>query len=503
MASCLPPLSQEPDAVQCTLVKDYLDPWVDVSHLVIGGQSYFVEGAFANQPGRASRVGSMWIRGSADCWMPGEALKFNGDCRPWRILKIEGDWARLIFDSRSNPQFKNVALSKLNFEQRYWIEWTVFSMSGLAKAVRHTEFAPGDLYLDLRGGGSAVRPLSGSEKWRLSGLSEGKRRWLLEEGHSKQLGPLAGNSIPARMAEAVIEDESWRVSRYRKIVDKRDAGSFVLMEPSVGLYSETVFATFLIFVSLPSAEVLVWNGSELLGMVHALSQQIAFDMGCRWAKQLGAQEVGHCILLERPLGNSRARAVVHYDQQMPSCDGATRVAVSSVMHLPIGELAVAAMLQVQRMVAGVDVGDQPVGPWVSGRVAGTAAYQPELDETASDVDEEAFQLLQQKHESSISTMSALLQNDGSDDMLDWEKRLAPTDLSDYPSSQREGQAELEWSGLVVPDPHTPVDTKWSPLPEKDELLRRHAPQGWLSAVRRDYRPAACDRVKAFQKKLTA
>ena len=67
MASCLPPLSQEPDAVQCTLVKDYLDPWVDVSHLVIGGQSYFVEGAFANQPGRASRVGSMWIRGSEDC----------------------------------------------------------------------------------------------------------------------------------------------------------------------------------------------------------------------------------------------------------------------------------------------------------------------------------------------------------------------------------------------------------------------------------------------------
>ena len=90
----------------------------------------------------------------------------------------------------------------------------MYIIDGVASALRHTSFAPGDLYLDTRDG-RRVRPLSGREKWRLMGLHPAKAELLIEAGLGDQLGQLAGNSIPVRMAAAVAADEAHRVSTFK------------------------------------------------------------------------------------------------------------------------------------------------------------------------------------------------------------------------------------------------------------------------------------------------
>ena len=215
-------------------------------------------------------MGTIWLRRPKDEWMPGEAIKFQGDHRPWRILEITRDRLRLVFDSRSNPKFRFEKKADLSFSQRYWLRWPVYSTLSLAKAIRHTEFAPGDLYLDHRFLHSAVRPLSGREKWRITGLREEKADKLEAQGRASYLGPLAGNSIPSIMSNAVPESEADRVRRYKLLLDCRQKRTFTLMPPVAGLYNKALAATFLIFVGLASTDVLVWNGSELPGLVHCV-----------------------------------------------------------------------------------------------------------------------------------------------------------------------------------------------------------------------------------------
>ena len=80
------------------------------------------------------------------------------------------------------------------------------------------------------------------------------------------------------------------------------------------------------------------------------------------------------MLLEKEMGSSRARAVIHYGQALPSIQGAEAHLIKDVMHLPIGERAVMALLQVERMVSDVRVGSATKTSWQSGRISGTAAY---------------------------------------------------------------------------------------------------------------------------------
>ena len=172
------------------------------------------------------------------------------------------------------------------------------------------------------------------------------------------------------------------------------------------------------------------------------------------------------------------------------------------MHLEVGELAMKALLQIRRMVRGVTIGSLETSGWLSGRVSGTAAHEPKLaGETTAD-EERAFQSEWLEHERSLKQMSELLNEDGSRDMLEWEQRLGPTDMADFPANLRRPADKLDWCRLDIPDPHTPVATEWQPLPAKLDLPLRPAPQGWLTAVRPEYRRAAKDRVGAFQKKLT-
>jgi hypothetical protein len=204
---------------------------------------------------------------------------------------------RLLFDSRSNPEFKWISKDNLSFDQRRWSTWPVFSMEGIAKAVRHTNFAPGDLDFDPRGGG-CVRQLPGVEKWNLMGLSKSKADFLSSQGLSSQLGPLAGNSIPARMTEAVAEDVAVRVAKYEGLLKQRNLGGYVLMPPVAGLQDPSLTATFLNFVGLVDSTVLVWNGCELPGMVSTYDQSGAFNAAKSWAASLGCTGTERCILLE-------------------------------------------------------------------------------------------------------------------------------------------------------------------------------------------------------------
>ena len=50
------------------------------------------------------------------------------------------------------------------------------------------------------------------------------------------------------------------------------------------------------------------------------------------------------------MGNNKARTVIFYSQELPVVPGAEGMPINSVMHLPVGELAVASLAQVEKMV---------------------------------------------------------------------------------------------------------------------------------------------------------
>jgi hypothetical protein len=109
-------------------------------------------------------------------------------------------------------------------------------------------------------------------------------------------------------------------------------------------------------------------------MVHSVSQQQAFDLACKWATDLGCPEVGRCVLLEQSMGASRARAVVHYGQELSTIKAAKPVLISEVMHLEIGELATKALLQVLRMAREVTANVSEAVGWTSGSPSAKAGW---------------------------------------------------------------------------------------------------------------------------------
>ena len=148
MASMLCAWPEPPPPIAPASLSSCLEPWADTEHLEVKGQSEFImDGPFQWEEGQAQRVGSLWIRGPEHEWMEGEAVKFEDDHRIWRIIQLTRQKARLIFDSRSQPKFQWVKLSDMCFSHRHWIEWPVYSTHGVAIAIRHTSFAPGDLTL--------------------------------------------------------------------------------------------------------------------------------------------------------------------------------------------------------------------------------------------------------------------------------------------------------------------------------------------------------------------
>jgi site-specific DNA-cytosine methylase len=502
MASSLPSLEPEPIPRQPSCVLDFVDEKECVSSMVLPNTSEVeIWEVFDIHPTRATQVGVVRVRGPASKWMLGEGLKLKGDHRVWRVIEFDGDCMKIIFDNRRSPKFRWVHRESVKLSQRHPVEWPVYSMCGLAKAIRHTSFAPGDLYWDHRLGPEAVRALSGREKWRLMGLGEERAAELVDAGLENHIGALAGNSIPTCMTQAVAESEGARIRRFRELLRCKAAGTYTLMPPIAALHTKALSLTVLIFVGLAAADVLVWNGSEIPGMVHEVSQQQAFTKACSWARGLGCECTDHCILLEQEMGQSTARAIIYYDQELPTVSGAVAKPISGLLHLPVGDLAVQALLQVERMVKQVHVGMDEERTWRSGRVSGTASFEAE-EATCQGCDADAFEEEVQRHDCSIETMRQILREDGSDEMLTWEARLSPTDMADFPPALKRKLQVLDWCGIPVPDPHVPVETEWLPLPKKQELEPMPAPLRWLSAVRKPFRQEAKRRVDSFRHKLT-
>ena len=93
--------------------------------------------------------------------------------------------------------------------------------------------------------------------------------------------------------------------------------------------------------------MLVWNGCELPDMVNTYDQSGAFNTAKGWADSLGCTGTERCLLLERLMGNNKAHTVIFYSQELPVVPGAEEMPINSVMHLPVGELAVRSLAQVE------------------------------------------------------------------------------------------------------------------------------------------------------------
>ena len=343
--------------------------------------------------------------------MKGEAIKLDGDHRTWRIIEITPRKLRLIFDSKSQPKFLWVEKSSVYFSSRHWIEWPVYNIHGVARSVRHTAFAPGDLYLDDRDGRSMVRPLSGMEKWNVMELSRAKAAQLDNLGLANEKGQLAGNSITERMAAAVAEAAGDRIARYQTRRTDKEANGFSIMAPDVVIRAPKLSVVFLVVLHLGLQSVVAWGGAAVPGTVGELNQSAAFDTACGWANSLGYRDAkSKCILPERPSEHSLTRAVIYYGNDIGPVGGAELVRIESILGEPLGELAVASLAQVQKMVTLVQVNPVAVDGWQSGRVAGTAAHQvPEAKEaTASEV--QAFQEVVAQHNKSAKRLKRRLEH---------------------------------------------------------------------------------------------
>ena len=504
MASLLPSWPQPP-AAQCpSALLTHLEAVDSVGHLAVRGQSELVlDGSWPHDPLQALRIGSIWLRGPERCWMLGEALKLRGDHRVWRIIETTKWKLRLIFDSRSQPAFMWITKERVSFSQRHWIEWPVHSIHGVARAIRHTAFAPGDLYLDDRSCHSIVRPLSGEEKWRVMELSQKKASKLNDLGLCEEKSPLAGNSITGRMAATVAEAVGQRIAVFQRRRAAFSEGKHVLMEPSVSIKLAQLSAVFLVVLHLGQEAVVSWSNSTIPGMVANINQDQAFSTACRWAQDLGYTDAqSKCILLERRSGPSHSRAVIYYGVELGAAQGASLIKIADVLNTPLGELAVAALAQVQRMAGSVTVNHLSSDGWQSGRVAGTAAHQEQEETAASRVDLDAFEEIVRDHNAAADVLKALLNQSQDKAISEWAQNLLPLSTEEVPTSLMKPLGKLEWSQLQLPNPHTPIETKWQSLPAKVELPRRAAPQGWLTAVRQKHRAEAARRARAFAKKMT-
>ena len=87
-------------------------------------------------------------------------------------------------------------------------------------------------------------------------------------------------------------------------------------------------------------------------------------------------------------------------------------------------------------------------------------------------------------------------------IAEWAQSISLLCTDEIPAALLRPLKISDWSGLLLPDPHEPIQTDWQALPNKVDSPTRPAPQGWLSAVRPQYRAEAARRVRAVTKKMT-
>ena len=449
----------------------------------------------------------MLLEGKPDAWTLGEALLLRNDLREWRIIEMTEDRMRVLYDDRRAPVFRWIHNSQARFNNRAAIWWKVFSIHGVAQAVRHTAFAPGDLYLDDRDETPGViRQLSPQEKWNVTGLSDAKATWLTQAGQADSLGPLAGNSIPVGMAALVAEQAAARVQKFVELTAAREAGSWVTMQcmPKLGCTGASAVkmaAVLLVILDLNRNSVAVNASGDIPIMVGEFDQKQAYSTATSWAAELGLQGASSTsLLMEQSRGGSTVFSVIYFaehEREQLKEVGLEHVSAGALVEPDWMKLVAEALVQVLKHRSAVRTTGEAQA-WGTGRVDAHAAWEPEAEQKSCSSEQAAFFAQVREHEARKADLEALLHADGSVDMLEWKSRLGTEELESIPQSLQKPVAVETASGLLITDPHVPIDTEWQPLPDRSPLQPRPAPQGWLSAVRPMFRKAAADVVDAFR-----
>ena len=264
-----------------------LDPFSVVKALAIRGVFEASPQGQALLPSEPTVAGFILIQGKGS-WMLGEGVKFPSSRRVWRVIELTESHVRLLFEApiRRNSKFQWFSRHCLSLSFRRSIRWTVYSMLGVARAVRHTAFAPGELYLDERGPGPGIcRPLSGHEMWKVQGLPDEKAALLTPS----ELGPLAGYSIPSSMTSLVASVVSSRVALFNTHKARQALGCFTCLSapPRLSASRHPLTAVCLLLVCVSNNTVAVWHGDCVPWLVGNFTQEQAFNTTCDYASELG------------------------------------------------------------------------------------------------------------------------------------------------------------------------------------------------------------------------
>ena len=509
MASTLPAFVDCSSNVHQTFRSSWLDPVELASAMEIPGD--FVLAHNERQLGKPHVVGFFNVvspSNDAREWALGQALTLRGSQDVKRLLErkeVRGIiWVTLLREekNRAFSEFKWVRQSQLSTTVKSDLWWPVFSLDWVARSVRSTAFAPGDLYLDDRAG-LVVRQLSGKEKWRLMQLPDSQMDWLVANNLESQLGKLAGNSITLGMSTKVMKQEASRIKDYLDLDSCLAANTFTNMRcfPALGGNSVCVL---LAIVSLHEGSLAVFEDETVPGIVGVFDQKSAYKQACNWAQSLQLEHAAEsCLVLEKPANSSRIFAVVYFlqvDADSLRVQGLTAVKVVNLRSDDFTQLGTEALSLVERHARAVKWRPNHSG-WCTGRMQGDAAY--ERTELAPSVEQsKAFSQWMQLHYKDKEKLRRLLEQDGSQHMLDWRAKLGDEPLDEVPLSLQSRPALDNWSRLVIPDPHVAELTQWECLPAPVHLAKRPAPQGWLTAVRPPYRRDAASLVQGFLASMT-
>jgi hypothetical protein len=230
----------------------------------------------------------------------------------WRVIEEEADYVRGFDDVNAAPHFRWVHRSKLYDCNKVALSWPVYSIDAVAKPVRSSNFAPGDLICDARISECAVRCFSAEEKWKLQGLSDHKLVFLIENGVPEEsvIGR-AGNSIPATMVNSVTKIVGSRVAAYSDLLDAQRRSAFRWLQPGLHISSPALCITWLVIISSSQPHHFLVMDGKLPGLVHKANQQQAASIAATWAATLGAMDSADvCFPIERQCGCGIERAII-------------------------------------------------------------------------------------------------------------------------------------------------------------------------------------------------
>jgi hypothetical protein len=379
-------------------------------------------------------------------------------------------------------------------------------MQSVGSAIRHTAFAPGDLYLDTRVVPALCRPLSVAEKWKAQGLSREKFELLQAANLEEHAGALAGNSIPAEMTKLVTSVVAKRVHAFSALQQRHNGQMWLPFRRAPSLVEGADLSAVILLIVDPLRGRVATHNGGLPATVRRLSQQQAIGVAGTWASEVLPQSreslVAASILLERGEKSGRLRAVVVCAESLPTTSVFSWSDLKDLGDSFVALLATEALAQWQRFSSVAR--DPPVSSWLTGRVVGAAAWAPASDSTASVEDVREFDRALGRASVHKAALRARLAESSCEYLQEWSLVDGECDVSEIPRELRAPfcPSSMEHSKLLFQNPHAPIVSEWAPLPVAVDNVAREAPLRWLSAVRPQFRQEAKRRVDSFQRKLS-